>query len=129
MSEGRTSVTVVRPRSIPGAEAGRSGFGGWLAPDGRFFPAPQYQHIRVASELRQTGAGPTEPWDMRDGWVMVRADGETLALPHRVTQPQLDTLADALIAAPVGLYRSALLASLRRLQELEACPHEPIEEG
>jgi hypothetical protein len=103
-------------------EAGRTGVGGWIAPDGRFFPAPQYQHIRVGCELRQTGGGPTEPWDMRDGWVMVRSDGEALALPHRVTQPQLDTLADALIAAPAGPYRSALLASLRRLQELEACP-------
>jgi len=56
---------------------------------------------------------------MRDGWVMVRASGEALALPDRVSQPQLDTLADALISAPVGLYRSALLASLRGLLELE----------
>jgi hypothetical protein len=112
-------VKVVRPRSIPAAEAGRSGLGGWVAPGGQFYPAPQYQHIRVGHELRQTGDGPKEPWDMRDGWVMVRACGEALALPDRISQPQLDTLADALISAPVGLYRSALLASLRRLLELE----------
>jgi len=122
-------VTVVRPRSISGAEAGRACAGGWIAPDGQFFPAPQYQHIRVGGELRDTGAGPTEPWDMRDGWIMVRADGEALALPHRITQPQLDTLADALLAAPDGQYRSALLTSLRRLQELEACPAEPVQDG
>src|SRR2546430_12266786 len=118
----------MRPRSIPPAEAGRTGSGGWIAPDGRFYPAPQYGHISVARELRQTGGGPREPWDMRDGWIMVRSSGEALALPHRITQPQLDTLAAVLIIAPVGLYRSALLASLRQLQELEANPPRPIRE-
>src|SRR5262249_36614050 len=78
-------------------------------------------------ELRRTGDGPTEPWDMRDGWVMVRADGEALALPDRVTQGQLDMLADVLLAAPVGSYRSALLASLRRLQELDMGASPPLQ--
>ena len=113
-------MDVIRPRAIPAAEAGAAGIGGWIAPGGQFYPAPHYQHIRVGHELRQTGVGPTEPWDMRDGWVMVRSCGEALALPYRVTQPQLDTLADALIAAPAGPYRSTLLASMRRLQDLEA---------
>lgn len=122
-------MKVVRPPWIPAAEAGRAGLGGWIAPGGQFYPAPQYQHIAVGHELRQTGEGPTEPWDMRDGWVMVRSSGEALALPDRVTQPQLDTLADALIAAPVGSYRSALLASLRRLQELGTCPSRSVREG
>ena len=115
-------MTEVRPSSIPAAEAGQAGIGGWIAPAGEFYPASKYQHIRVGHELRRTGGGPTEPWDMRDGWVMVRWSGEALALPDRVTQPQLDTLADMLIAAPVGPYRSELLTSLRRLQELEVCP-------
>jgi len=121
-------VNVIRPRSIPPAEAGAAGTGGWIAPGGEFYAAAQYQHIRVGHELRQTGDGPTEPWDMRDGWVMVRADGEALALPDRVTQPQLDMLADVLLAAPVGLYRSALLASLRRLRELDVCPSRLVHE-
>ncbi len=45
--------------------------------------------------------------------------GEALALPYRLTQPQLDALADMLIAAPESRYRSALLASLRQLREME----------
>jgi hypothetical protein len=119
-------VDVIRPRSIPAVEAGRAGIGGWIAPGGQFYPAPQYRHIRVGHELKQTGEGPTEPWDMRDGWVMVRADGEALALPDRVTQPQLDMLADVLLAAPVGSYRSALLVSLRRLLEFDVCSSRPV---
>jgi hypothetical protein len=121
-------VTVTRPRSIPATEAGGAGTGGWIAPGGHFYPAAQYQHISVGHDLRQTGDGPTEPWDMRDGWVMVRADGEALALPDRVTQPQLDMLADVLLAAPVGSYRSALLSSLRRLRELDMCPVRQLPE-
>jgi hypothetical protein len=119
-------VSDIRPRSIAAAEAGGASTGGWIAPGGKFYPAEQYQHIRVGQGLRQTGDGPTEPWDMRDGWVMVRADGEALALPDRVTQPQLDMLADVLLAAPIGSYRSALLASLRRLRELDMCPSRPV---
>jgi hypothetical protein len=95
--------------------------GGWISPDGRFYAAPWLHHIRVGAELRATGAGPTDPWDMRDGWVMVRAHGEVLVLPHLLTQPQLDALGDVLIAARESPYRSALLASLRRLRELETC--------
>jgi hypothetical protein len=104
------------------AAAGAARLSGWIAPDGRFYSAPYLHHIRVAYELRATGEGPTDPWDMRDGWVMVRANGEALVLPNKLTQPQLDTLADMLIAAPESPYRSALLASLRRLRELETCP-------
>ena len=125
----RRAVTEGLPRSIPAAEAGHAGIGGWIAPDGRFYPASKYQLIRIALELRRAGGGPTEPWTMRDGWVMVRSTGEALALPDRVSQPQLDTLADMLIAAPVGPYRSELLTSLRRLQELEICPSLPLQEG
>ena len=125
----RRPVTQVRPRSIPAAEAGQAGIGGWIAPTGEFYPASKYQHIRVGLQLRRTGGGPTEPWDMRDGWVMVRWCGEALALPDRVTQPQIDTLADMLIAAPVGPYRSELLTSLRRLQELEIRPSPSVREG
>jgi len=93
---------------------------GWIGPDGRFYPAPQFHHIRVAAELRATGGGPRDPWNMRDGWVMVRAHGEVLALPSP-TQAQMDTLGDMLRAAPESLYRSNLLASLRELRDLETC--------
>lgn len=53
---------------------------------------------------------------------MVRASGEALVLPRRLTQPQLDTLGDMLIAALASMYRTNLLDSLRLVRELETCP-------
>lgn len=110
-----------RPRPISGHDAGRGRVGGWIAPDGRFYPAPWLHHLRVSAALRATGDGPTEPWDMRDGWAMVRADGEVVVLPYQLTQPQLDTLGDMMMAAPASPYRSHIVASLRQLREVETC--------
>ncbi|TMC11711.1 MAG: hypothetical protein E6J41_05165 [Chloroflexi bacterium] len=109
-----------RPASLSGTEAGRRRTGGWIAPAGTFYSAQYLHHLRVAAELRATGDGPGDPWDMRDGWVMVRCHGEVIALPDRVSQAQLDTLADMLLAAPDTPYRSELMASLRLLLEM-AC--------
>lgn len=112
-----------RPRPLSGHEAGAQCFGGWLDASGRFYHAPYLHHVRVAAVLRATGDGPADPWDMaRTSWAMVKAHGEVLALPGRLTQPQLDTLADMLLAAPAGRWRSDLLASLRQLREVELCP-------
>ena len=111
---------MTRPRPVSGAEAGRKRLGGWIGNDGRFYAAPWLHHLRIAAELRATGDGPGDPWDMRDGWVMVRCHGEVIALPDRVSQAQLDTLADMLLAAPDTPYRSELMASLRLLLEM-AC--------
>jgi hypothetical protein len=93
--------------------------GGWIAPDGRFYRAPHRHHLRVAAELRATGGGPSDPWNIRDGWIMIRAHGELVCRPD-LAQVQWDTLGDILQGAPDGDYRSNLLASLRMLHELEA---------
>jgi hypothetical protein len=77
-------------------------------------------HLRIAARLRATGDGPVDPWTMRDGWVMVRATGEVIALPDYLSQPQWNTLGDMLIAAPDGQYRSRLLDSIHTIQQLEA---------
>ncbi len=114
-------VAVERPVPLPPTVAGQRQLGGWMDQRGRFYPAAFGAHIRIAFLLRETGEGPTEPWDMRDGWCLVKANGDVWVLPNRVAQPQLDSLGDMLIAAPGGLYRSHLLLSLRRLRELEMC--------
>lgn len=111
-----------RPRPLSGHEAGAGCHGGWIAPSGEFYAAPYLHHIRVGAELRATGGGPGDPWTMRDGWAMLRAHGEVVALPGHLSQAQLDTLGDMLLAAPAGRWRSELLASLRQLREVELCP-------
>src|SRR5437588_11039001 len=107
----------MRSRSMSGIQAGSEQRGGWIAPDGKFYPAAWMQHIHVADQLRATGQGPTEPWDMRDGWVMVRTHGEVVCL-YGLTQPQWDTLGDLLQAAPPGVYRASVLASVRQLHDV-----------
>lgn len=114
-----TAQVGARPLPIPAAEAGARGLGGWIAPGGKFYYAARNQHIRVAELLRNGGGGPTEPWQMRDGWVMVRSTGEVVSLPG-LSQSQWDALGDMLVAAPGGGYRSWLLQSMRQLRELEA---------
>ena len=109
-----------RPPSLSGVIAGARCTGGWIAPNGKFYAAPRLYHLRIGAALRATGAGPTDPWDMNDGWVMVRAHGEVIARPDKLTQPQWDTLGDMLIAAPESGFRSYLLASLRTMREVEA---------
>lgn len=104
---------------MPGEAAGRNRMGGWIAPDGTFYPAQRFHHLRIGAELRGTGDGPSDPWDMRDGWLMVRAHGEVLVLPDRLTQAQLDTLGDMLTAAPDGGFRSYILEALRTLREVQ----------
>lgn len=95
--------------------------GGWIAPDGRFYPAGHNEHIGIAAALRATGRGPKDPWDVADPWLKVKTHGEVLFSIY-LTQAQLDTVGDMLIAAPDCPYRSLLLASLRGLHELEAQP-------
>jgi len=113
---------VDRPVPIPPGLAGHRQLGGWIDPRGRFYPAAYCAHIRVAFLLRETGEGPAEPWLMAESWwAMVKSHGEVIARPDRLSQAQLDSLSDMLMAAPDGPYRSSLLASLRQLRELEMC--------
>jgi hypothetical protein len=114
-----TARGAARPRSISAAAAGADRRPGWIAPDGRFYAAERWTHVRMAAQLRATGDGPADPWTMADGWVLVRAHGEAVCLPG-ITQAQWDTLGDLLIAAPPGVYRRHLLESLRQLRDLEA---------
>jgi hypothetical protein len=112
----------VRPRSVSGGQAGSERLAGWIAPDGKFYPAAWMHHLQVAEQLRATGLGPTEPWDMRDGWVMVRAHGEVVYL-FGLTQAQWDTLGDLLHATASGPFRTNVITSLRQLRDLESRIH------
>src|SRR5262245_60442259 len=108
------------PWPISASEAGVDRRAGWLSPEGPFYPCARWKHISMAARLREAGAGPADPWRMTDGWIMVRENGEVVALPGRVTQAQLDTLMDMLVAAPLDSgYRAWMLDSLRQLAELE----------
>jgi hypothetical protein len=106
---------------MPGHEAGARCLGGWIAPTGAFYPAGYNEHIRVAEQLRATGSGPKDPWDVADPWLLVKSHGQMLFSVY-LTQAQIDTVGDMLVAASDSGYRSRLLASLRGLHELEENP-------
>jgi hypothetical protein len=114
-------MSAERPRSLLAREAGARCLGGWIAPDGSFYPAAYGEHIRVAERLRATGAGPKDAWDVADPWLLVKSHGEVLFSIY-LTQPQLDTVGDMLTAAPDSPYRDRLRESLRGLRELEEMP-------
>jgi len=99
--------------------------GGWIAPNGAFYSAGYNEHIGVAERLRATGDGPKDPWDVADPWLLVKNHGQVLFSVY-LTQAQVDTVGDMLIAAPASGYRSRLLASLRDLQELEEKPFRRV---
>jgi len=110
----------IRPEPVSAVEVAHGRFGGWLDAQGRFYAAAYQQHIRVAERLRNTGAGPEEPWRLeQSSWILIKDYGEVFALPGRITQRQYDFLGDVLIHAPNGPYRSYFLDSLRTLQNME----------
>lgn len=113
----RCAGEAVRPAPITGAEAGARGLGGWINSGGKYYAAKWREHLKVAADLRATGNGPADPWLMRDGWIMVGCDGEVIALPTHISQPQLDTLSDILNTAH-GTYRDVLRSSLRTLLQM-----------
>src|SRR5690348_12730400 len=69
-------VSWARPEPVPGDEAGARCLGGWIAPNGAFYPAGYNEHIGVAEKLRATGDGPKDPWDVADPWLMVKNHGQ-----------------------------------------------------
>jgi hypothetical protein len=107
------------PRSVPPAEAGAQCMGGWIGPDGRFWPAAYGEHIAVGVLLGRWADGPRLQGrvDLR-GWVQVRADGEAVILS--LTQAQRDALGDMLAAAPASTWRGHLARCLRRHDQPEA---------
>jgi hypothetical protein len=99
--------------------------GGWIAPNGAYYAAGYNEHIGVAEQLRATGDGPKDPWDVADPWLLVKSHGEVLFSVY-LTQAQVDAVGDVLMAAPDSAYRSELLASLRGLHELEEKPFRRV---
>lgn len=83
--------------------------GGWLAPDGKFYPCRYMEHLNHADDLafvhyKEEGDG--EQRIEKEGWAKIYGDGVCL-LPSsykgdkggEYTQAQLDTLSDLMILA------------------------------
>lgn len=97
--------------------------GGWLSPDGTFWPCPEYAHLRLAAHIavslgHRWDENPVEnapgPWLERIGWVHFDASG----LPCRIddpdyTQAQLDTMFD--LAMSHEQMRRRLMRELARV--------------
>lgn len=97
--------------------------GGWLSPDGTFWPCPEYAHLGVAAYIaavlghrwdENDAENAPGPWLERTGWVHFDANG----LPGRIddpeyTQAQLDTMFD--LAMRHEQMRSRLMRELARI--------------
>jgi hypothetical protein len=112
-------------RACPGignAIPGHPG-GGWLSPEGRYFPCPDFQHLaiadRIAAQLRiRVGAGGAGAALERRGWLHINDNGHVIddddVLDVNPTQAQLDALFDLAELHPS--MRDELLAALNREQ-------------
>jgi hypothetical protein len=84
------------PERSPGAEPPASG--GWVAPDGRMWRCPDFQHEELAAAIvRQLGIrGGGDPGTQleRRGFVHVLDFGGVLSAGEGMTQAQLDVLFD-----------------------------------
>lgn len=97
--------------------------GGWLSPEGRYFPCPDFQHLaiadRIAAQLRiRVGAGGAGAALERRGWLHINDNGHLIdgddVLDVNPTQAQLDALFDLAELHPS--MRDELLAALNREQ-------------
>ncbi len=83
--------------------------GGWLAPNGKFYPCAYSEHLRIAQDLafihyKEKGDGAQRL--EKEGWAKFYADGTCLlpssylyAQDGEYTKAQLDTLGDLLVLA------------------------------
>jgi hypothetical protein len=120
---GRDPRLMTLPSPIPPSEAGRTCRSGWLAPDGRFWPAGYGEHVAVGVLLsRLRGDWPRDRRGRADlrRWVQVRGSGEAVILT--LTQAQRDALGDMLAAAPASVWRGRLAQSLRQHDRPEEQP-------
>ena len=102
---------------VPGRRSSAEAGGGWVSPDGRFWPAPDYRHQEVAKAVvKELGlnVGRGDPADYLEnaGWSHVNDRGVivTGVLDRTLTQRQLDTLFDLARAHPS--MRENMLAQL-----------------
>jgi hypothetical protein len=78
--------------------------GGWLSPDGIFWPCPEYTHLRLAAHIaarlghdwdEDDPESAPGPWLERTGWVHFDAQGLSGRIDEpEYTQAQLDTMLD-----------------------------------
>jgi hypothetical protein len=107
----------------------RTGLGGWISPQGRYWPCPDLLHNQIAERIvRRLSLPSTSRFGAqltleRAGWLHVMDDGRVLSYDddHVYTQPQLDALFD------LGSTRPAMQAQI--MAALEAQRRQSAQAG
>jgi hypothetical protein len=104
LSEGSPSRREMRSEAAAPNQVPAVPIGGWLSPDGRFWPGPDPEHQSAAQRIvDEVGLG-----DGRDaeqvvenaGWVHVGESGRVLYVRDGYAQAQIDTLFDLACTHP-----------------------------
>lgn len=94
---------------------------GWLSPDGVLYPCPYAQHISAAEHILVSRCGRTGTDETLEGlgWIRLLRDGSAMwprvnhSIPNlHLTQSQIDTLFDMLMAAKSELRKRGLTEAL-----------------
>ena len=88
--------------------------GGWLSPNGDYYPSPHRNHDSITPLLAMAWYGIEGDRRILEerGWALVKHDG--VVWFEDITQAQVDALAMLLPTAPTSQYRSHLLMGIGR---------------
>lgn len=88
--------------------------GGWLSPNGKFYPCGFCQHTKLAKKLAliyfDSQNGDTTLED--NGWAHVSYDASVLAISKRLSQAQLNNLMDIFSIAESIIYKTRLMRDI-----------------
>jgi hypothetical protein len=104
----------------------RTGLGGWISPEGRYWPCPDLLHTRIAERIvRRLSLPPTSRYGAqltleRAGWLHVMDDGRVLSYEDDdvYTKPQLDALFD--LSSTRSAMRGEIMATLEEQRRRSA---------
>ena len=110
-------MATFNKRSVAGLKDYPIKDGGWLSPDGQYYPAPHKNHDAITPLLAMAwykDDGGRRALEER-GWILVKHDGVVWFHPRTVTNEQLDALVPLLALAPNEDYHDKLTRSIESI--------------
>ena len=112
----------------------RTGLGGWISPEGRYWPCPDLLHHQIAERIvRRLSLPSTSRYGAqfileRAGWLHVMDDGRVLSYEDDdvYTQAQLDALFDLGTTRPAMRYE--IMAALEEQRQRSMQARRPAEQ-
>ena len=102
-------------RSIAGLKHYPNKRGGWMSPEGDYYPAPYKTHDAITHLLAMAYYGKDKAGRRileEAGWVLVKHDGVVWFHPRNVTSAQAAALVPLLKSAPDDNYHANMLKSI-----------------